>query len=93
MEASWSFIDRETLFLSAMWVTGNTIGRELARSRSKRDFAEHKTEMELAVVRPGKLASAKESCLLRLEGAPALHRQRACRVAELPGLRWGLCRM
>jgi hypothetical protein len=49
----------ETYFLSAVWVTGNTTGRELARSRAEHDLADHKTEMELAVVRPGKLASAK----------------------------------
>jgi hypothetical protein len=41
-------------FLSAIWVTGNTSGRELARSRAEREAADGKEEMELAVVRPGK---------------------------------------
>jgi hypothetical protein len=49
----------DTYFLSAVWVTGSTMGRELARSRAERELANHKTEMELAVVRPGKLATAK----------------------------------
>ena len=39
-------------FLSAMWVTGNQTGRELFRSRAERELADHKAEMELAVVRP-----------------------------------------
>jgi hypothetical protein len=49
----------DTYFLSAVWVTGYTTGRELARSRAEHDLADHKTEMELAVVRPGKLPSEK----------------------------------
>ncbi len=49
----------DTYFLSAVWVTGNTTGQELARSRAERELADHKTEMELAVVRPGKLATTK----------------------------------
>jgi hypothetical protein len=48
----------DTYFLSAVWVTSNTTGRELARSRAERELAD-KTEMELAVVRPGKLAPTK----------------------------------
>ena len=44
----------DTYFLSAVWVSGNTTGRELARSRAERELANHRTEMELAVVRPGK---------------------------------------
>jgi len=44
----------DTYFLSAVWVTGNTIGRELSRSRAERELADHKAEMELAVIRPGK---------------------------------------
>jgi hypothetical protein len=49
----------DTHFLSAVWVAGNTTGRELARSRAERELADHKTEMELAVVRPGRLAPTK----------------------------------
>ena len=49
----------DTYFLSAVWVTGNTTGRELFRSSAERELADHKTEMELAVVRPGKLPPAK----------------------------------
>mgnify|MGYP001223020794 CR=1 FL=1 len=44
----------EIYFLSAIWVTGNTSGRELARSPAEREAADGKQEMELAVVRPGK---------------------------------------
>jgi hypothetical protein len=43
----------DTYFLSAVWVAGNTSGRELARSRAERDLANHKTELELAAVSPG----------------------------------------
>ena len=49
----------DTYFLSAVWVSGRTIGRELYRSRAEQEAAKHKAEMELAVVRPGKLESAK----------------------------------
>jgi hypothetical protein len=42
----------DTYFLSAVWVTGNTTGRELFRSPAERELATHKTEMELAIVRP-----------------------------------------
>jgi hypothetical protein len=49
----------DTYFLSAVWVTGKTIGRELYGSRAEREAAKRKTEMELAVVRPGKLDLAK----------------------------------
>jgi hypothetical protein len=41
----------DTYFLSAVWVTGHTSGRELFRSRDERELATHKAEMELAVVR------------------------------------------
>lgn len=44
----------DTYFLSAVWVTGNTTGRELARSRAERELANRKSEMELAVIRPQK---------------------------------------
>jgi hypothetical protein len=49
----------DTYFLSAVWVSGRTIGRELYRSRAEQEAANHKAEMELAVVRPGKLDSEK----------------------------------
>lgn len=41
----------DTYFLSAVWVTGNTTGGELFRSREERGLATHQAEMELAVVR------------------------------------------
>jgi hypothetical protein len=41
-------------FLSAVWVTGNDIGRELGPSRLEREAAARAAEMELAVVRPAK---------------------------------------
>jgi hypothetical protein len=44
----------DTYFLSAVWVRGNTSGRELFPSHTERELAGHKAEMELAVVRPGK---------------------------------------
>jgi hypothetical protein len=43
-----------TYFLSAMWMGGNTIGRELPRSRTERQLEVRTAEMELAVVRPEK---------------------------------------
>jgi hypothetical protein len=39
-------------FLSAVWVTGSNTGREMFPSRAERELADHKAEMELAVVRP-----------------------------------------
>jgi hypothetical protein len=45
----------DTYFLSAVWVTGNTSGRELFPSRDEREAATRKAEMELAVVRPEKV--------------------------------------
>jgi hypothetical protein len=45
----------DTYFLSTVWVSGNTSGRELFRSRAEREAATHKAEMELAVVRPEKV--------------------------------------
>ena len=49
----------DTYFLSAVWVSGRTIGRELYPSRAEKEAANHQAEMELAVVRPGKFGSAK----------------------------------
>ncbi len=49
----------QNYFLSAVWVTGNTSGRELAVSRAERELAGRNSEMELAVVRPQKLHSSK----------------------------------
>jgi hypothetical protein len=49
----------DTYFLSAVWVSGRTIGRELYPSRAEKQAANQKAEMELAVVRPGKLDSTK----------------------------------
>jgi hypothetical protein len=42
----------DSYFLSEVWVTGNTIGKELFPSRAERELASEKAEMELAVVRP-----------------------------------------
>ena len=44
----------DSYFLSAVWVTGDTLGRELFRSRAERSMADRKSEMQLAVVRPAK---------------------------------------
>ena len=44
----------DTYFLSAMWIGGNTIGRELPRSKAERVLADRTAEMELAEVRPGR---------------------------------------
>ena len=44
----------DTYFLSAMWIGGNAIGRELPRSKAERALADRTAEMELAEVRPGK---------------------------------------
>ena len=41
-------------FLSGVWVTGNTIGKELFRSPAERELEAHREEMELAVVRLAK---------------------------------------
>lgn len=49
----------DTYFLSAVWTTGNTIGRELSRSRAERELEAHKSEMELAVVHPQRLHPEK----------------------------------
>jgi len=44
----------DTYFLAAVWITGNTTGRELFRSPAERELARHKAEVELADVRPSK---------------------------------------
>jgi hypothetical protein len=44
----------ETHFLAAVWVAGNTTGRELYRSPAERELMRHKAEVELADVRPSK---------------------------------------
>jgi len=44
----------DTYFLAAVWVAGNTTGRELYRSPAERELARHKAEVELADVRPSK---------------------------------------
>ena len=44
----------ETYFLSSVWITGNTFGKELFRSSAEREFEARRAEMELAVVRPAK---------------------------------------
>ena len=44
----------DTYFLSAVWVTGNTTGRELFRSQAERELAGNKAVAELAEVRPSK---------------------------------------
>jgi hypothetical protein len=44
----------DTYFLAAVWVAGNTIGRELYRSPAERELARHKAEVELADLRPSK---------------------------------------
>jgi hypothetical protein len=46
----------DTYFLSAVWVTGNSLGRELFRSPAERELSGRSEEMQLAVVRPEKLA-------------------------------------
>jgi hypothetical protein len=48
-----------TYFLSAVWLTGDTTGRELFPSRPERELAEHKAEMELAIVRSMELSASK----------------------------------
>jgi hypothetical protein len=48
-----------TYFLSAVWLTGNMSGRGLFPSRPECELAEHKAEMELAVVRSMELSAAK----------------------------------
>lgn len=42
----------DTYFLSEVWVTGNTSGKQLFPSRSERELKARQAEMELAVVRP-----------------------------------------
>ena len=44
----------EAYFLSSVWVTGSTFGRELFRSPAERELEAHNAEMEIAVVRPTK---------------------------------------
>lgn len=44
----------DTYFLSSVWVTGNTFGKEVFRSRAERELEARRTEMELAVVRPAR---------------------------------------
>ena len=44
----------DAYFLSSVWVTGNTFGKELFRSSAERELEAHRAEMELAVVRPAK---------------------------------------
>jgi hypothetical protein len=44
----------DTYFLSEVWVTGNSIGRTLFRSRAERELAESGKEREVAVVRPAR---------------------------------------
>lgn len=39
-------------FLSSVWITGNTTGKELFRSRAEREVSRQQAEMELAIVRP-----------------------------------------
>ena len=43
-----------TYFLSAVWIQGNTTGRELSRSRAERELERNKAEVEVAEVRPTK---------------------------------------
>lgn len=38
-------------FLSSVWITGNTFGKEMFRSRAERELEAQRAEMELAVVR------------------------------------------
>ena len=42
----------DTYFLSEVWVTGTTTGRQLFRSRAERELAARNAEMQLAVIRP-----------------------------------------
>ena len=49
----------DTYFLSEVWVSGNTIGRQLPRSRPEREAAEHNAEMKLAEIRPAQLRPAQ----------------------------------
>jgi hypothetical protein len=48
-----------SFFLSGVWVTGKRSARELFPSRAERELTDRKVEMELAVVHPEKLHSAK----------------------------------
>jgi hypothetical protein len=58
--ASWSFTAMGTpTFFSGVWVTGQKTGRELFPSRAERALTDRKVEMELAVVHPETLPSAK----------------------------------
>ena len=49
----------DTYFLSAIWVSGNAIGRELPRSKAERELSSRSAEMELAVVRPDNVRPEK----------------------------------
>ena len=42
----------DRFFLSAVWITGSTTGKELFPSRNEREMKARRSEMELAVVRP-----------------------------------------
>jgi len=42
----------DQFFLSAVWITGSTTGKELFPSRNERELKARQSEMELAVVRP-----------------------------------------
>jgi len=51
----------DSYFLSEVWVTGKTTGRELFRSRAERELAAHDAEMQLAVIRPEGVGPEKSS--------------------------------
>lgn len=51
----------DSYFLSEVWVTGKTTGRELFRSRAERELAAHNAEMQLAVIRPEGVSPEKSS--------------------------------
>jgi len=42
----------DSYFLSSLWITGNTSGKELYPSKAEREIKARQTEMEMAVVRP-----------------------------------------
>lgn len=42
----------ERYFLSAVWIKGNRLGRELLVSKAEKETAQHSGEMKLAMVRP-----------------------------------------
>ena len=45
---------RDSYFLSAVWITGSTNGKELYPSRAEREVKARQAEMELAVLRPAR---------------------------------------